>query len=66
MATQLYPILGIQPMCDTRSSMQAMKSECRTTGLIERILAHLKRKEATAELVMLPEGRGPPQVRLFD
>jgi hypothetical protein len=35
-------------------------------AIIERILAHLKGKEVTAELVMLPEGRGPPQVRLFD
>ena len=35
-------------------------------AVIERMLAHLKGKEATAELVMLPEGRGPPQARLFD
>jgi len=43
-----------------------LKSECRTTGLIERILAHLKGKEPSAELAMLPEERAPPQVRLFD
>ena len=35
------------------------------TAVIERILAHLKGKEL-AELAMLPEGRAPPQARLFD
>jgi hypothetical protein len=35
-------------------------------AVIERILAHLKGKEPSADLVMLPEGRGPPQARLFD
>jgi hypothetical protein len=35
-------------------------------AVIERILAHLKGKEPSAELAMLPEGRAPPQVRLFD
>jgi hypothetical protein len=34
--------------------------------VIERILAHLKGKEPSAELAMLPEGRAPPQARLFD
>ena len=34
-------------------------------AVIERILAHLKGKEP-AELAMLPEGRAPPQARLFD
>ena len=46
-------------------SLPALKSECRTTGLIERILAHLEGKEP-AELAMLPEERAPPQARLFD
>ena len=46
--------------------MPALKSECRTTGVIERILAHLKGKEPTTELAMLPEERAPPQARLFD
>ena len=35
-------------------------------AVIERILAHLKGKEPSAELAMLPEGRAPPQARLFD
>ena len=35
-------------------------------AVIERILAHLKGKAPSAELAMLPEGRAPPQARLFD
>ena len=35
-------------------------------AVIERILAHLKGKEPSAELAMLPEERAPPQARLFD
>jgi hypothetical protein len=34
--------------------------------VIERILAHLKGKASSSEPVMLPEGRAPPQARLFD
>ena len=33
-------------------------------AVIERILAHLKGKEPSSELAMLPEGRAPPQARL--
>jgi hypothetical protein len=33
-------------------------------AVIERILAHLKGKESSSELAMLPEGRAPPQARL--
>ena len=33
-------------------------------AVIERILAHLKGKEPSAEPAMLPEGRAPPQARL--
>ena len=35
-------------------------------AVIKRILAHLKGKEPSAELAMLPEERAPPQARLFD
>ena len=38
-------------------------------AVIERILAHLKStapSAESAELAMLPEGRAPPQARLFD
>ena len=35
-------------------------------AVIERILAHLKSKAPSAELALVPEGRGPPQARLFD
>jgi hypothetical protein len=35
-------------------------------AVIEKNLAHLKGKEPSAELAMLPEGRAPPQARLFD
>jgi hypothetical protein len=35
-------------------------------AVIERILAHLKSKAPFAELALVPEGRGPPQARLFD
>jgi hypothetical protein len=35
-------------------------------AVIERILAHLNGKAPSADLVMLPEGRAPPQARLFD
>jgi hypothetical protein len=41
-----------------------LKSEYRTTGLIERIMPHLKAKEPSAELAMLPEGRALLQGRL--
>ena len=47
-------------------SLPALKTRCRTTGVIERILAHLKGKASSSEPVMLPEGRAPPQARLFD
>jgi hypothetical protein len=33
-------------------------------AVIERILAHLNGKTPSADLVMLPEGRAPPQARL--
>jgi hypothetical protein len=33
-------------------------------AVIERILAHLNGKAPSADLVMLPEGRAPPQARL--
>ena len=33
-------------------------------AVIERILAHLKDKEPSSELAMLPEERAPPQARL--
>ena len=36
------------------------------TGLIERILSHLKGKEPSTEVAMLSEERLPPQTRLFD
>ena len=35
-------------------------------AVIKRILAHLKGKEPSAELALVPEGRGPPQACLFD
>jgi len=35
-------------------------------AVIERILAHLKSKAPSAELALVPEGRGSPQARLFD
>jgi hypothetical protein len=35
-------------------------------AVIERILAHLQSKASSAELALVPEGRGPPQARLFD
>jgi len=35
-------------------------------AVIERILSHLKGKAPSADLVVLPEGRAPPQARLFD
>ena len=35
-------------------------------AVIERILSHLNGKAPSADLVMLPEGRAPPQARLFD
>jgi hypothetical protein len=35
-------------------------------AVIERILAHLNGQAPSADLVMLPEGRAPPQARLFD
>ena len=35
-------------------------------GVIEKILAHFKGKEPSAELAMFPEERAPPQARLFD
>jgi hypothetical protein len=35
-------------------------------AVIERILAHLNGKAPSAELALVPEGRGPPQARLFD
>jgi hypothetical protein len=45
-------------------SLHALKSECRTTGLIERILAHLNGKAPLIGKAMLPEDRAPPQERL--
>ena len=36
------------------------------SAVIERILSHLKGKAPSADLVVLPEGRAPPQARLFD
>jgi hypothetical protein len=35
-------------------------------AVIERILAHLKSKAPSAELALVPEGRGPPQARFLD
>ena len=35
-------------------------------AVIERILAHLKSKAPSAALVLVPEGRAPPQAQLFD
>jgi hypothetical protein len=35
-------------------------------AVIERILAHLNDKAPSAGTALLPEGRGPPQARLFD
>jgi hypothetical protein len=42
-------------------------AKCRTIGVIERILAHLKNKAPSAGNAMLPENRAPPrQARLGD
>ena len=35
-------------------------------AVIERILARLNGNVPSAELALVPEGRGPPQARLFD
>ena len=35
-------------------------------AMIERILAHLNGKALSTDPVILPEGRAPPQARLFD
>jgi hypothetical protein len=35
-------------------------------AIIERILAHLNGKAHSTDPVILPEGRAPPQARLFD
>ena len=35
-------------------------------AVIERILAHLKSKAPSAELALVPEGRAPPEARLYD
>jgi hypothetical protein len=41
-----------------------LKSECRTVGLIEKILAHLNGKAPFAGTALRPEDRAPPQARL--
>ena len=48
------------------SKVAETMNEAEDPAVIERILSHLKGKEPSAELAMLPEGRAPPQARLFD
>ena len=52
--------------CERCSGQVKIIASIEDPAVIDIILAHLKGKGPSAELALVPEGRGPPQARLFD
>jgi hypothetical protein len=64
---RLKRVFNIDPVAAPSRPASGARIACiEDPAVIARILAHLKGKEPSAELAMLPEERAPPQVRLFD